>query len=110
MAQLPQTLLGIGNNSNVESSCTGSEDQLFHYSSTPLLQYRKICPQGYTVSSEGYLKLTANFLKSYYSVSSSLSIALGVHPHFFEKVINDPLLIVFGPPIPFLPGNIVVNG
>jgi len=38
MARFPQTLLGIGNNSNVESSCTGSEDQFFHYSSTPLLQ------------------------------------------------------------------------
>jgi len=38
MARLPQTLLSIDNNSNVESSCTGSEDQFFHYSSTPLLQ------------------------------------------------------------------------
>ena len=37
MARLPETILDIGNNSNGESSCRGSEDQLFHYSSTPLL-------------------------------------------------------------------------
>jgi hypothetical protein len=42
--------------------------------------------------------------------SCALNIALRMYPHFFEEVINNPLLIVFGPPVPFFPGNSVVNG